>query len=217
MQDSIKERIDSIRNILSPKYSDLDRQADIIIGGLVYKLMNDNNRFIDLDMYERFSWKTLHKPEVDILDRYDEIIKYISTDDAKDMLIFKKSLFTEEWRLRKFLSEIEKFNVQEDLGRLVDYFVQAFGNLGGQSIFRTPRHIVDFIVEMVKPLSGDTVLDPACGTSDFLISAYQYAKSVQYQNAFVKVSASDFYGTDIASIMIRLSYFNLYLNRMQFA
>jgi type I restriction enzyme M protein len=40
--------------------------------------------------------------------------------------------------------------------------------------FRTPRHIIDFIVEIIDPTKTDTVLDPACGTAGFIISAYKH-------------------------------------------
>ena len=48
------------------------------------------------------------------------------------------------------------------------------GILNGQ--FRTPRHIIKMIVDMVQPKPTDTICDPACGTSGFLISAGEYLK-----------------------------------------
>jgi type I restriction enzyme M protein len=43
-----------------------------------------------------------------------------------------------------------------------------------QGQFRTPRHIIDFLVAIVDPDKGETILDPACGTAGFLISAYKH-------------------------------------------
>ena len=48
------------------------------------------------------------------------------------------------------------------------------GSQGDAGQFRTPRHIIDFIVEVVDPKKDETVLDPACGTAGFLISAWKH-------------------------------------------
>lgn len=48
------------------------------------------------------------------------------------------------------------------------------GSQGDAGQFRTPRHIIDFIVEIVDPKKTDTVLDPACGTAGFLISSCRH-------------------------------------------
>ena len=48
------------------------------------------------------------------------------------------------------------------------------GSQGDAGQFRTPRHIIDFIVEIVNPQKNETILDPACGTAGFLISSYKH-------------------------------------------
>ena len=48
---------------------------------------------------------------------------------------------------------------------------------GDAGQFRTPRHVIDFIVEVIDPKLYETVLDPACGTSGFLISAYKHIQA----------------------------------------
>ncbi len=45
---------------------------------------------------------------------------------------------------------------------------------GDAGQFRTPRHIIDFMVAVVDPKKTETVLDPACGTAGFLISSYKH-------------------------------------------
>ncbi len=68
----------------------------------------------------------------------------------------------------------------EDLGDAYEYLLLYFGSQGAAGQFRTPRHIIDFIVECVDPDKNDTILDPACGTAGFLISAWQaYLKEIQ--------------------------------------
>ena len=48
------------------------------------------------------------------------------------------------------------------------------GSQGDAGQFRTPRHIIDFMVAVVDPKKTETVLDPACGTAGFLISSYKH-------------------------------------------
>ena len=57
-----------------------------------------------------------------------------------------------------------------------EYLLSIMGSQGDAGQFRTPRHIIDMMVEIVAPLKNETILDPACGTAGFLISAYNYIK-----------------------------------------
>ena len=56
------------------------------------------------------------------------------------------------------------------------------GSQGDAGQFRTPRHIIDFIVEIVNPKKNETVLDPACGTAGFLISSYKHILNQNTKN-----------------------------------
>lgn len=59
-------------------------------------------------------------------------------------------------------------------GDLFEYIASDLGAQKRSAQFRTPRHLIRVIVEMVDPKIGDTVLDPACGTGGFLILAYEH-------------------------------------------
>ena len=55
-----------------------------------------------------------------------------------------------------------------------------YNNMGNKELlgqFRTPKHIIDFIVEVVEPSKKDKIHDPACGTGGFLVSALNYVYS----------------------------------------
>ncbi|MBW6496330.1 MAG: N-6 DNA methylase, partial [Burkholderiaceae bacterium] len=85
---------------------------------------------------------------------------------------------------------------------------------------RTPRHIIDFMVEVLAPQKNETILDPACGTAGFLISAYKHilrtntdAKGHSTLTPDEKGRlARNFKGYDISPDMVRLSLVNLYLH-----
>ena len=76
----------------------------------------------------------------------------------------------------EFLKEINEFHYShsEKLGDAFEYLISIMGSQGDAGQFRTPRHIIDFIVEIINPQKHETVLDPACGTAGFLISSYKH-------------------------------------------
>ncbi|MGH2553198.1 MAG: N-6 DNA methylase, partial [Chitinophagaceae bacterium] len=87
--------------------------------------------------------------------------------------------------------------------------------------FRTPRHIIDFIVEVLLPKKTETILDPACGTAGFLISSYKHIlKNNRKKNSDIseltpddrKKMMQNFVGYDISPDMVRLSLVNMYLH-----
>ena len=95
------------------------------------------------------------------------------------------------------------------------------GSQGDAGQFRTPRHIIDFITEIVNPQKNETVLDPACGTAGFLISTYKHIlKQNTKKNLGDGLNASDrkkigenLNGYDISPDMVKMSLVNMYLHK----
>ena len=85
--------------------------------------------------------------------------------------------------LNMFLKEINWFTYthSEDLGDAFEYLLSVMGSQGDAGQFRTPRHIIDFIVAVVDPKKDETILDPACGTAGFLISSYKHILQTKYR------------------------------------
>ena len=59
-------------------------------------------------------------------------------------------------------------------GDMYEYLLSKLSSAGTNGQFRTPRHIIDFMVRVVDPKKSETILDPACGTGGFLVAAYRY-------------------------------------------
>jgi type I restriction enzyme M protein len=124
--------------------------------------------------------------------------------------------------LNLFLKEINGFTYDhsERLGDAFEYLLSVLGSQGEAGQFRTPRHIIDFIVRIVDPQKHETILDPACGTAGFLISAYKHIlASNSDERPGDKLSGDErarlmdnFCGYDISPDMVRLSRANLYLH-----
>src|SRR5687768_4759786 len=92
--------------------------------------------------------------------------------------IFKNAFlpYRDPETLKAFLKTINEFTYDhsEKLGDAFEYLLSVLGSQGEAGQFRTPRHIIDFIVSIVDPKKNETVLDPACGTAGFMISAYKH-------------------------------------------
>ena len=119
--------------------------------------------------------------------------------------------------LKLFLRTIGEFEYthSEKLGDAFEYLLSVMGSQGDAGQFRTPRHIIDFIVAIVDPSKTDTILDPACGTAGFLISAFKHIKQ-KNKNELTpderKKLIQNLVGYDISPDMVRLSLVNLYLH-----
>ena len=124
--------------------------------------------------------------------------------------------------LRAFLKVIDGFTYDhsERLGDAFEYLLSVMDSQGEAGQFRTPRHIIDFIVSIVDPKKEDVVLDPACGTAGFLISSYKHilaANTDADENSTLtpddrKRLAKNLMGYDISPDMVRLSLVNMYLH-----
>ena len=124
--------------------------------------------------------------------------------------------------LRAFLKIIDEFTYDhsERLGDAFEYLLSVLGSQGDAGQFRTPRHIIDFIIAIIDPKKGETVLDPACGTAGFLISSYKHilAANTDPQGDSTLTPddkgqlAANFKGYDISPDMVRLSLVNMYLH-----
>ena len=96
-------------------------------------------------------------------------------------IIPKPSLLVEAIGIiEQIFEEIEKDaeqggqTFQDIQGDVYEMFLSEIASAGKNGQFRTPRHIIKLIVELVNPELGHKIADPACGTGGFLLAAYQY-------------------------------------------
>lgn len=74
----------------------------------------------------------------------------------------------------RLMSEIQSSDIRGDVYEYISSRLQVNGRAGA---FRTPRHIIRMIVEMIEPKPDDVICDPACGTAGFLVEAGKYLKT----------------------------------------
>ncbi len=123
---------------------------------------------------------------------------------------------------------------QDIQGDVYEMLLGEIATAGKNGQFRTPRHIIKLITELVEPQLGNKIGDPACGTGGFLLGAYQYIVSCldkegkfaqEDEDGFVRSSTSamltetvkksldsSFYGYDIDVTMVRLGLMNLMMH-----
>ena len=239
LDTATKRRIDTARDILVGKVPDPKSQVEQITIALIYKFMDDmdaeaeelggKRKFFTGD-YARYGWAKLMAQSLgghEMLGLYGEGIAKMPENPGIPALfrdIFKNAYlpYRDPETLKAFLKIIDEFSYDhsERLGDAFEYLLSVLGSQGDAGQFRTPRHIIDFMVEVLAPQKDETVLDPACGTAGFLISAYKHilrANTEANGNSTLTPDekgrlARNFKGYDISPDMVRLSLVNLYLH-----
>ena len=239
LDTATKRRIDSARDILVGKVPDPKSQVEQITIALIYKFMDDmdaesevlgGKRKFFASEWARYGWPKLMRSGLgghEVLNLYGEAITRMPENPGIPALfrdIFKNAYlpYRDPETLKSFLKIIDEFEYDhsERLGDAFEYLLSVLGSQGDAGQFRTPRHIIDFMVKIIDPKKNETVLDPACGTAGFLISAY---KHIIRNNMDKKGNstltpdergrlAKNFKGYDISPDMVRLSLVNLYLH-----
>ena len=234
-----KRRIDTARDILVGKVPDPKSQVEQITIALIYKFMDDmdalseelgGERSFFAGEFGRYGWAKLMQPGLgghEMLGLYAEAIERMDQNTGIPQLfrdIFNNAFlpYRDPETLRAFLKVIDGFTYDhsERLGDAFEYLLSVMDSQGDAGQFRTPRHIIDFIVSIVDPKKEDAVLDPACGTGGFLISSYKHVLSANIDadgNSTLTPDdrerlARNLMGYDISPDMVRLSLVNMYLH-----
>lgn len=118
--------------------------------------------------------------------------------------------------LDELYTQIDKMPDKQDArGDLYEYMLSKLAQAGTNGQFRTPRHIIRMMVELMDLQPGDTICDPACGTSGFLVAAGQYLKEKYLEDIFYNKEQKTHYdstmftGYDMDRTMLRIGAMNM--------
>ncbi len=116
-------------------------------------------------------------------------------------------------------------------GDMYEYLLSKLSASGTNGQFRTPRHIINLITELVDPRADERICDPACGTAGFLIEAFSHILRQNTKPADLKRGLEDgallkpaqwkflekeaFTGFDNDANMVKIAIMNLYLHRLE--
>ena len=240
-KQNISKAIKDLRDTIVGKVPLPNDQVDQITLALLYKFMDDMDQ-VSLQMggiatffaddYEKYSWKRLMSNSIGAQERYnlysEGLEKFYSNSALPETFraIFKNATipYRDAETLTSFMKIIDSnFDYNEDseqLGDAYELLLNILGSSGDLGMFRTPRHIIDFIVSIVEPNKEDRILDPACGTAGFLISAYKYILNTNLdENGKSNLTFDEknnilhnISGYDIAPSMVKISEMNMFLH-----
>jgi len=241
-----KRHIDAARQVLVGVVPNPTSQIDQITNALIYKFMDDMDQSaikaggspsFFIDDLEKYAWTRLMDSRLGNQERmnlYQEaLIKFSQATQLPELFrnIFKSAFlpYRSPEVLGLFLKEINYFDYShpEDLGDGYEYLLSVMSSQGDAGQFRTPRHIIDFMVDVINPTKDDKVLDPACGTGGFLVSSYrhileQHDRKDDPEKKEKLLTPDDkrrlfqnFEGYDIDPGMVRIAQVNMYLHQFK--
>ena len=151
--------------------------------------------------------KTLHSDKNSAYSKYmDDAIFKLPTP-----LVLSKVVDSLD-EIYKIMNEIQTIDVRGDV---YEYLLSKIAQSGLNGQFRTPRHIIRMMVELMNPSADEVICDPACGTSGFLVTAGEYLKENRKEEIFYNRQKKNhymnhmFYGYDMDRTMLRIGAMNM--------
>ncbi|MBU0998742.1 type I restriction-modification system subunit M [Patescibacteria group bacterium] len=239
--------IDQINNLVFLKFLEDKDDVNSAISKHKQNGKSFKSLFADSANKYRFSeWSRNPDPKAMLKFIYDELFPYftkdIPGDDREPIRRFfsdTRFLIHDELVLLEIVDIIRPINFckldADVLGDAYEYLLERLSSSKRLGSFRTPRHIIRTIVEMVNPKLGDTVLDPACGTAGFLLAAYEHIATANSSEVEEKtlpngqkysfghgnrlspeqwkyLEHETFYGFDTDPTMVRIATMNMLLH-----
>ena len=151
--------------------------------------------------------KTLHGDKSSAYAKYmDDAIFKIPTPLMLDKIVTA---------LDGIYEQMAQMQDSDTRGDIYEYLLSKIATAGVNGQFRTPRHIIRMMVELMQPRPDDVICDPACGTSGFLVSAGEYLKEYYKEEIFFNKLKKDhymnhmFHGYDMDRTMLRIGAMNM--------
>ena len=239
LSNDTRKIIDDARDTLVGQIPVPMMQCQQITLALTYKFMSDDDQRAERLGGERhyfagdlepYGWDKIMSLRLDDMQRselYRAGLGALQESDSMPAVfreIFKDAVvpFGDHRTLALFLSTMDRmvYDDSEKLGDAYEYLLKTAEAQADAGQFRTPRHIIDFIVKIINPQKHEVIIDPACGTAGFLVSAYQHVKSEhELPGGGTSLSVPDFTrladnlkGYDISPEMTKLAMANMYLH-----
>jgi len=153
-----------------------------------------------------------------------DLVRQLSNGDSTYAHHMKDARFTipTPALLAKVVDMLEHVPMEDrdTKGDIYEYMLAKIATAGQNGQFRTPRHIIRLMVELVAPQPRDVVCDPACGTAGFLVAAGEYLRE-RYPNLLHDKTLNEhfhrrmFHGFDFDSTMLRIASMNMLLHGVE--
>lgn len=153
------------------------------------------------------------------------IFPFIKTLGGKEESAFSKYMkdamfqINKPATLQKVVTALDSIPMEErdTKGDIYEHLLSKLQTSGTNGQFRTPRHIINMMVELMKPSPEDIIIDPAMGSAGFLVSASEYLRK-NHQDLFLVQGLNEhfhnhmFYGNDMDTTMLRIGAMNMMLH-----
>ena len=207
-----------------------ESELTFLKGDYKYKeFINGKEQIVFTIPYKELRWKNFKNLNgMDLADRIKNyVIPFIKDPNNKSVGKFgeyaKKYTFGFDDKERLLTSVVDKLSDEELNFTNTDLMGDVYEYMCGSGVsgqFRTPRHIIDMAVEMMKPRIGEKIIDPAMGTAGFIVEAAKYIQ-VHQQDELMNVENKKifndemFYGCDNDTNMSRIGYMNCILHNIK--
>ncbi len=206
---------------LDDKQNELEENAAIL--GL-------EARKIFSDQQQDFRWKNFKQLEAGRM--YElvskQVFPFIKNIDGDKNSTFSKYMddaifmIPTPQMLEKIVTNIDEIPMKDRdaKGDLYEYLLSKIATAGTNGQFRTPRHIIKMIVELIQPTPSDIIVDPAAGSAGFLVAAGEYLQKNK-QDLFIDQEMKEhynqkmFYGFDMDRTMLRIGAMNMMLHGVE--
>lgn len=206
---------------LDEKQTDLERNAEFL-GIEVDKMFSDKQQNLRWQNFKQLSatemYDTVSKKVFPFIksmhgDKNSAFTRYM--DDAIFMIPTPQML-------EKIVTNIDGLPLTDGdtKGDLYEYLLSKVATAGTNGQFRTPRHIIKMMVELMQPTPTDIIVDPAAGSAGFLVEAGEYLKK-NNEDLFAVKELKDhynndmFYGNDMDRTMLRIGAMNMMLHGVE--
>ena len=239
LRNDTKKIIDDARDTLVGQIPVPMMQCQQITLALTYKFMSDDDeqsvelggrRHYFTGALEQYGWDKIVSRRLDDTQRselYRAGLNALQESESMPSVfreIFKDAMvpYGDHRTLALFLNTMNgmEYDDSEKLGDAYEYLLKTAEAQADAGQFRTPRHIIDFIVNIINPQKHEVIIDPACGTAGFLVSSYQHVKSqhelpgggTTLSTPDLTRLADNLNGYDISPEMTKLAMANMYLH-----
>ncbi len=209
---------------LDEKQNDIEANA-VLLGLEPEKIFGEEQQDLRWHNFKQKSAEQMHKIFTDLENGAFAFIKNLHDDKNSAFSKYMNDalfLIPTPGMLEKIVTDIDSLELtgKDAKGDLYEYLLSKVSTSGTNGQFRTPRHIIDMMVNLMKPTPKDTITDPAAGTSGFLVAAGDYLQK-HHSNLFTDVDLKKhynndmFYGFDMDRTMLRIGAMNMMLHGVE--
>ncbi|NCB41035.1 MAG: SAM-dependent DNA methyltransferase [Clostridia bacterium] len=206
---------------LDDRQTDLERNAEFI-GIEVDKIFSDEEQNLRWQKFKQMNASDMYNI---VSKKVFPFIKTIHSDvDSAFTKYMDDAIFMipTPQMLEKIVTNIDQLPLSDGdtKGDLYEYLLSKVATAGTNGQFRTPRHIIKMMVEIVQPTPTDIIVDPAAGSAGFLVEAGEYLKK-NNEDLFAVKELKDhynnnmFFGNDMDRTMLRIGAMNMMLHGVE--